>query len=33
LSELAQTYTTPEQHGIHRGESSAKRNDSDITFF
>ena len=34
LSELAQTYTTPEQHGIHRGEkSSAKSNDSDITFF
>lgn len=33
LSELARTYTTPEQHGIHRGESSAKRNESDITFF
>ncbi|OLU33035.1 methyl-accepting chemotaxis protein [Pseudomonas sp. PA27(2017)] len=34
LRELAQTYTTPEQHGIHRGEkSSAKSNDSDITFF
>ena len=34
LSELAQTYTTPEQHEIHRGEkSSAKSNDSDITFF
>ncbi len=34
LAELAQTYTTPEQHGIHRGEkSSAKSNDSDITFF
>nr|WP_070884735.1 methyl-accepting chemotaxis protein [Pseudomonas argentinensis] len=33
LSELAQTYTTPEQHGIHRGDSSSKRNDSDITFF
>ncbi|WP_371915337.1 methyl-accepting chemotaxis protein [Pseudomonas sp. PA15(2017)] len=34
LGELAQTYTTPEQHGIHRGEkSSAKSNDSDITFF
>ena len=33
LSELAQTYTTPEQHGIHRGDSSSKRTDSDITFF
>ena len=34
LSELARTYTTPEQHSLHRGESSASAEDaSDITFF
>lgn len=33
LQELAQTYTTPEQHDVHRGDNSAKRNDSEITFF
>ncbi|KIP96320.1 MULTISPECIES: methyl-accepting chemotaxis protein [Pseudomonas] len=33
LRELAQTYTTPEQHDVHRGDSSARRNDSEITFF
>lgn len=32
LQELAQTYTTPEQHDVHRGDTS-KRNDSEITFF
>ncbi|WP_061240175.1 methyl-accepting chemotaxis protein [Ectopseudomonas composti] len=33
LDELAQTYTMPEQHDIHRGEAPGKRNDSEITFF
>lgn len=33
LNELAQTYTMPEQHDIHRGEAPGKRNDSEITFF
>lgn len=33
LSELAQTYTMPEQHDIHQGNAAGKRNDSDITFF
>ena len=33
LDELAQTYTMPEQHHIHRGEAPGKRNDSEITFF
>ena len=32
LQDLAKTYTTPEQHDVHRGDSS-KRNDSEITFF
>jgi methyl-accepting chemotaxis protein len=33
LQELAQTYTMPEQHAIHRGDAPGKRNDSEITFF
>ena len=33
LDELAQTYTMPEQHDIHRGDAPGKRNDSEITFF
>jgi methyl-accepting chemotaxis protein len=34
LEELSQTYTMPEQHGIHRGESSgAPAAGADITFF
>jgi methyl-accepting chemotaxis protein len=33
LHELAQTYTMPEQHDIHRGAAPGKRNDSEITFF
>ncbi|WP_241766115.1 methyl-accepting chemotaxis protein [Ectopseudomonas composti] len=33
LSELAQTYTMPEQFDIHRGDNPGKRNDSEITFF
>ena len=33
LAELAQTYTMPEQHDIHHGGATAKRNDSEITFF
>jgi len=34
LNELARTYTTPEQHSLHRGESSSSAEDaSDITFF
>ena len=34
LAELAKTYTTPEQHSLHRGENTATAQDnSDITFF
>ncbi len=33
LDELARTYTTPEQHQIHRGQRPGAAGDSDITFF
>ncbi len=33
LDELARTYTTPEQHEIHRGQRPGAAGDSDITFF
>jgi methyl-accepting chemotaxis protein len=34
LDDLSHTYTTPEQHAIHHGQSSpAASSDSDITFF
>jgi methyl-accepting chemotaxis protein len=34
LTELSQTYTTPEQHDIHRGgKTNASASDAEITFF
>ncbi|SEI23565.1 hypothetical protein [Pseudomonas asplenii] len=33
LDELSRTYTTPEQHAIHRGRHGVRDSASDITFF